>query len=93
MRERGLKLAPAIEELKQMHVAPVRERGLKFKVLICSVMALKVAPVRERGLKCVRVLRSSNPKPSRSRKGAWIEILKPGIGADYFASLLQGSVD
>ena len=69
-----MKLAPAIEELKQMHVAPVRERGLKFKVLICSVMALKVAPVRERGLKCVRVLRSSNPKPSRSRKGAWIEM-------------------
>ena len=52
VRERGLKLAPAIEELKQMHVAPVRERGLK----------------------CVRVLRSSNPKPSRSRKGAWIEM-------------------
>ena len=74
VRERGLKLHNVLDNQKPYHVAPARERGLKFKVLICSVMALKVAPVRERGLKCVRVLRSSNPKPSRSRKGAWIEM-------------------
>ena len=48
-----------------------------------SSMASSVAPARERGLKFV-LFGLLIKLRSRSRKGAWIEILKPGIGADYF---------
>ena len=42
----------------------------------------KVAPARERGLKC----NHSIPRPanlSRSREGAWIEILKGWNGSEW----------
>ena len=55
-------------------VAPVRERGLKSGRGRDGADAHAVAPVRERGLKFEwRVCRLS--RQSRSRKGAWIEIL------------------
>ena len=43
-----------------------------------------VAPVRERGLKYWLPDWMLEQMERRSREGAWIEILKPGIGADYF---------
>ena len=56
-------------------VAPVRERGLKF--LCCKPITIdhSVAPVRERGLKLASVLNLAMILASRSRKGAWIEII------------------
>ncbi len=55
-------------------VAPVRERGLKlpYPQIITSVKA--VAPVRERGLKFTFLVSTVIPF-SRSRKGAWIEMI------------------
>ena len=40
-----------------------------------------VAPVRERGLKLLSFQRTDNARPSRSRKGAWIEISADALTA------------
>ena len=60
-------------------VAPVRERGLKFYFLLRSLHAFRVAPVRERGLKLVRGF-GNRGGISRSREGAWIEIMDAETG-------------
>ena len=54
-------------------VAPVRERGLKSAHQDEQTQANTVAPVRERGLKSAGGGHMAS-MPSRSRKGAWIEI-------------------
>ena len=56
-------------------VAPVRERGLKCLRRYGQAQGCKVAPVRERGLK-FDLLLNVLFLYGRSRKGAWIEILK-----------------
>ena len=56
-------------------VAPVRERGLKFYLIAICMDNLWVAPVRERGLKFLRWKNFGRMVTSRSRKGAWIEMI------------------
>ena len=56
-------------------VAPVRERGLKSKHQHQYRESRHVAPVRERGLKLMFLFRSLI-RFRRSRKGAWIEMVK-----------------
>ena len=57
-----------------LRVAPVRERGLKFVRGCYEDVKRLVAPVRERGLKLTSA--GNQPKHrSRSREGAWIEII------------------
>ena len=55
-------------------VAPVRERGLKYAYPEKCLAVRKVAPVRERGLKSA-LLQGMEVMGSRSREGAWIEII------------------
>ena len=55
-------------------VAPARERGLKSHVSRKPAKAKNVAPARERGLK-LSLSSACTPALSRSREGAWIEIL------------------
>ena len=56
-------------------VAPARERGLKFEYPVIDGVPVFVAPARERGLKFERKHHQVCLQ-SRSREGAWIEILK-----------------
>ena len=56
-------------------VAPVRERGLKFIFVLPKRQCQHVAPVRERGLKLLSVVLCLTVL-SRSREGAWIEMLR-----------------
>ena len=59
-------------------VAPARERGLKSADALKSFPWLRVAPARERGLKwftLAQLIRSY----SRSREGAWIEMLAAAL--------------
>ena len=60
---------------KQGIVAPVRERGLKSCPHMRHNKVAPVAPVRERGLKSPRAPWSVVLLPSRSREGAWIEMV------------------
>ena len=55
-------------------VAPARERGLKSLAVMNATLLPTVAPARERGLKC-RSLAINDLISSRSREGAWIEIM------------------
>ena len=57
-------------------VAPVRERGLKWDKAHSFAAGADVAPVRERGLKYSPRWQPSAYLPRRSRKGAWIEIMR-----------------
>ena len=60
-------------------VAPVRERGLKCKQAQIAKAEAEVAPVRERGLKS-QELYLDFLVIGRSRKGAWIEIIRLRMG-------------
>ena len=48
---------------------------MKSVVAMVAIVRRVVAPVRERGLKCRRIICACLVAVSRSRKGAWIEIL------------------
>ena len=69
-----MKFAEFGNDPRMLLVAPVRERGLKCNHAVPRLKNLKVAPVRERGLKLLMLQNISLIHPSRSRKGAWIEI-------------------
>ena len=56
-------------------VAPARERGLKFDAYKEEGRPELVAPARERGLKSKEDVTKVEEALSRSRKGAWIEIV------------------
>ena len=58
-----------------MMVAPARERGLKCLECWGNPRCVVVAPARERGLKYYIAKELKNFLKSRSREGAWIEIL------------------
>ena len=73
-RERGLKSKQKDFENKPNLVAPARERGLKSGRRLITVYSGSVAPARERGLKFSST-HASLSNLSRSREGAWIEIL------------------
>ena len=62
---------------KQSLVAPARERGLKYRIRRGRPPSQSVAPARERGLKLFGVMHLYLAK-SRSREGAWIEMLPTG---------------
>ena len=60
-------------------VAPVRERGLKYHIIATFNTTGIVAPVRERGLKFLQLTDCNQFPQRRSRKGAWIEIIRAGV--------------
>ena len=73
-------------------VAPARERGLKFFKFPKKVKKYYVAPARERGLKLFGVMHLYLAK-SRSREGAWIEMVCHAYIVTDIKSLPRGSVD
>ena len=73
-RERGLKWAGLQAMRAGRCVAPARERGLKYQYEETKKKIPKVAPARERGLKW-RCCVPAQAVTSRSREGAWIEII------------------
>ena len=88
-----MKYWPSFSHLGEQVVAPARERGLKSWIVQRVENYMLVAPARERGLKLMYLLMLSKVG-SRSREGAWIEIL---FGGKPFSinnrSLPRGSVD
>ena len=74
-RERGLKFCSLCRYWCRRYVAPARERGLKSVLLIIFLNEVIVAPARERGLKSDFLVINDYYPVSRSREGAWIEML------------------
>ena len=70
-----MKFMLAAVPVENCQVAPVRERGLKCADLTYQQGLNRVAPVRERGLKFNAPPEPIELKNSRSREGAWIEII------------------
>ena len=54
---------------------------MKLAKRVKSSLLPKVAPVRERGLKYHKVCHSTEAAAGRSRKGAWIEIVRTCVTA------------
>ena len=69
-----IEILDGVKQQVTVGVAPVRERGLKFLLPVHSNQQRYVAPVRERGLKWICSHRKKL-SISRSREGAWIEII------------------